>query len=103
MKKKEFKRKVDKLWKQGKKDLDKILKETSHMIKTGESHIKEMSKKAEENLEVMVLSLQREKLYYELGKSAVNLPKGKWESSKTLDSLLTKIKDINRKVKKPQK
>ncbi|MGD9014456.1 MAG: hypothetical protein PVI33_00285 [Candidatus Omnitrophota bacterium] len=100
MKKTELRQKIDRLWKLSKKDLEKILKDSSVLFKRGESYLKEVSKKGEKNLEVMLLSLQKERLCYELGKCLVGLSKNKWESSKKIINFLNKIKDINRKIKK---
>ena len=98
MKTKELKRKIDKVWRVGKKDLDKILKDSSRLVKKGETQIKDISKKAEKNLEVMVLSLQREKLYYELGKYLAKLTKNKWTDSRKAKNFLSKIKNTSRKI-----
>lgn len=98
MKKKVLKQKIDRLWKLSKKDLDKILKDTSRLAKQGEEYIKEISKKGERNLEIMLLSLQKERLYYELGKSLADLSKSRWESSKKAENFLIKIKNISRKI-----
>jgi len=96
---KEIKKKIDRLWKLGKKDLDKMLNETTRLVKEGEAHIKDVSKQAEKKLETMVLSLERKKLNYELGKSLAILSKKKWVNSKKLGNLLEQIKGINRKIK----
>jgi len=103
MEKREIKRNIDKLWKMGKKELDKVLKDTTRLINKGESRIKKMSKEAEKNMEVMVLSLQKKKLSYELGKSLASLPKNKWPVSKKIDALLTEVNAISRKIKKINK
>jgi len=87
VKKTELKKKIDRLWKLSKKDLERILKDTSRLAKKGEDYIREMSKKGEKNLEVMLLNLQKERLYYELGKSLANLSKNKWSSSKKAEAL----------------
>ena len=103
MGKREIKRNVDKLWKMGKKELDKVLKDTTRLINKGESRIRKISKEAEKNMEVMVLSLQKKKMSYELGKSLAGLPRNKWADSKKIDGLLAKINNINHKIKKINK
>ena len=100
MKKTELKKKIDRLWKLSKKDLERILKDTSRLAKKGEDYIREMSKKGEKNLEVMLLNLQKERLYYELGKSLANLSKNKWSSSKKAEALLIKIRKTSRRISK---
>ena len=103
MKRKEFEKKVDKLWKVAKKDLDKVSKDTMRLVKKGEAYIKEISKKGEENLESMVLALQREKLYYELGKSLASLSKRKWAKNKKVEGSIAKIKGLSRKINRLKK
>jgi len=100
MKKRELKKRIDKLWRLSKKDAENILQDASRLFKKGEEYIKEVSKKGEKNLETMLLSFQKERLYYEMGKSLANLSKSKWESSKKVESFLIKIRNINRKIKK---
>ena len=100
MKSKKLKRKIDRLWQLGKKDLDKILKDTTYLVKKGETHIKNISKKAEENLEAMVFTLQREKLYYGLGKYLAKLTKSKWANSKKAKNFLIQIKNTSREIQK---
>lgn len=103
MESKELRRRIDRLWRLGKKDLDKTLKDATHLVKKGEVHIKDISKKAEENLEAMVLFLRKEKLYYELGKYLAKLPKNRWKSSKKAENLLITIKNTSRKIKELKK
>ena len=103
MKSKQIKKEIDRLWKVGKKDLDKIIKDTSSLVKKGEAHIKEISKKAEENLEAMTLTIQREKMYYDLGKSLSALAKKNWAKSKKIDGLIINIKKTSQKIKKTKR
>lgn len=100
MNRKKIKQRISKLWKSGRKELNWILKETTHLAKEGEVQIQKASKKTEKNLEKMVLSLQRKKLYYELGKSLGKLSKNKWGKSKKIKNLLVKINNISRNIKK---
>ena len=99
MKKKALKKKIDRLWKLSKKDLDKVLKDTTHLVKKGEDYIREISKKGEKTLEAMTFGLQRERLYYELGKSLASLSRKKWAKSKKVENSLNRIKSISRKIK----
>ena len=103
MKRKEFEKKVDKLWKVAKKDLGKVSKDTMSLVKKGETYLKEISKKGEENLESMVLALQREKLYYELGKSVASISKRKWAKNKRVGNSIAKIKSLSRKIRRLKK
>ena len=100
MKKEEIKKKVDKLWKVSKNDLDKVVKEAEIWIKKGERYIKDQSEKGKKQLERAALALQREKLYYELGKAIAKLPKTKWAVNIKSINLSRKIKSINTKIGK---
>jgi len=96
----ELRKKMDSLWKSVKKDLEKVLKDTTKLIKKGEDYIKDFSEKGKDKLEKLTLSLQREKLYYELGKSISNLPKKRWTENKRIEEIVSKIRRINRQIKK---
>ena len=69
-------------------------------MKKGESYIKDFFEKGRDKLEELALSLQREKLYYELGKVISILPKKRWTESKKVEGIVNKIRRINRQIKK---
>jgi len=73
------------------------------LIRKGEGHLKEISKKSEESLESIVIFLRREKLYYELGKSLSSVSKDKWAQSNKAKNLQGEIKSISKKLKKIKK
>jgi len=100
---KELKRKIEKLWKPVKKDLDKILKETTSLAKKGESYLKDISEKGKENLELLSLFLKKEKLYYQLGKVISTLPRNRWKEDKRVNEIVSQIKKINHILKKKKK
>ena len=62
--------------------MDKVLKDAQRLVRQGESYIKDKSEKGKIQLEIVALNLQREKLYYELGKVIARLPKNKWTVTK---------------------
>ena len=103
MKKKSLEKKLQGMWKVARKDMEQVSKDTARFVKKGEDYIREISKKGEENLETMVLTLQRERLYYDLGKSLASLAKNKWTRSKKAEGALIKIKNISRKIKRLRK
>lgn len=98
-----LKERILKLWARTKKDLDKALEETTSLIKKGEQHLKEMSEKSKERLELMSLKLKRENLYYKLGKAVASTSKSKWLENKKIEKLVNEIKKINREIRKKQK
>lgn len=99
MKREELKSKIGKLWESTRKDLEKVLKDTNNLVKKGEEYIKEVSGKGKEKLEAMRLTLKREKLYHELGKTVSSLPKSRWANSKKIEKLVEDIKKINKEIK----
>ena len=103
MKKKTFEQQMAGLWKVAKKDWNRISKDTVTFIKKGEAYIKDRSEEGKKALAIMALSLQREKLYYELGKAVAKAPKKRKMTSKKVSSLLSQIKKANRNIKKAEK
>lgn len=103
MERKELEKKIDRLWKITQKDLGKVLKGAERLVKKGETYIKDKSEKGKKELEKITLILQREKLYYELGKTIANRPKRKGPYAKKTRGILDKIKDIKLKIKKLKK
>ncbi len=103
MKRKAFEKKIDRLWKIVKKDLDRVSEDTVRAVKKGEVYIKDKSEEGKKMLKVMTLTLQREKLYYELGRIVANTPKRKGAYPKKALSLLNEIKGINLNIKKTKK
>ena len=100
MESKVFKKKVEKLWKSTRKDLSKFLKDAERLVKKGEVYIKDKSEKGKKELEIITLTVQRERLSYELGKTVAKHPNSKDGYSKKALNLLNKIKGINRKIKR---
>lgn len=103
MKVDDIRKKVEKLWKDHKKDVDSIIKNTQKLTKQGERYIKDTSEKGRIQFEIMTLSLQKEKLIYELGKIIARLPKNKWAKSKKPINLASKIRSINLKIGKKKR
>jgi hypothetical protein len=102
MKKKNLKKRLNKLWKATKKDLNAFLQKASDLIKKGEEHLKDGSKKGHEKVQSITLNLEREKLYHQLGKMVGGYPKPPGYAKKKL-ALLNKIKKVNRKIKQLKK
>ena len=98
MKKEDLKKKIDKMWKASKKDMEKVMKNAEILAKKGEIYMKDKSAKGKVQLEIASLALQREKLYYELGKTLAKTVKTKWTADKKVLQIATKIKIINLKI-----
>ena len=96
MERKEFEKRMAVLWKSTKKDLDKALNETAHLVKKGEEYIKDISEIGKEKLELLTASLRRERLYYDLGKTVANRKK---ISDKKTQAMLKKIKGLDLRIR----
>jgi predicted hydrocarbon binding protein len=93
-----LRKKIEKLWRTHKKDADKILSDVQRLAKEGSRYIKDQSERGLIRLEIAALNLQKERLYYELGKSIARLPKNRWSVSKRSLNLASEIKSINAKI-----
>ncbi len=98
MAKNQMKQKMEKMWKKTRKDLDKIITDTDGAMKKGEKYLKDISGKGKKNLDVLALSLQREKLYYELGKTISQISEGKAVNVKKEHELLNSIKTLSAQI-----
>ena len=98
----DLQKKVDVMWKKIRKDLDGVWKDTSVLIDKGEKFLKDTSKKGQQELEVVSLSLQREKLYYDLGKLISTGSKSQ-VTTKKKQALVKKIVGIGDTIKKLKK
>ncbi|MFH1414360.1 MAG: hypothetical protein ABIG56_05890 [Candidatus Omnitrophota bacterium] len=100
MDRKEIEKKMLKLWKATKRDLDIIAKDGANIIMKSEKYLKEKSEEGKKKLEATALALQKEKLCYELGKAVAKLPNGKRSLSKKANNILSKIREVNKKLRK---
>jgi len=98
MKAEEVRKKIERLWKISKKEMKEFIKNAEHLAKEGERYIKDKSEKGKKQLEIAALVLQREKLYYELGRTLARTPKSKWSLNKKALDISSKIKSINVKI-----
>ncbi len=98
MKAEEVRKKIDELWKISRKEMKEFMENAGRLTKEGERYIKDKSEKGKKQLELAALALQREKLYYELGKTLAKTSKSKWSVSKKALDISTKIKGINVKI-----
>ena len=103
MKQDELKKNMDKLWKYVKKDLQATQEDMTRLLKSSEVQIKELSVKSKIKLEEMSAALEREKLYYDLGKtvSAAHKKNKKFDAKSPI--ILKKIRSLDTKIKKLQR
>ncbi len=93
-----FKKQMNVVWKATKKDLNKAVKEITVLLKSGEEHLKDFSEKGKDKFEGLVLSLEREKLYHDLGKATTSSRKSQNKYTKKELAVLKKISKINTKM-----
>ena len=99
-KKDPFKDFVKKAWPKTKKELEKGMATTKSMLIKGEKHLKDLSEKGIIKAKKISLSLFREKVYYNLGKTIATTPVTKWRTSKKVKDIITEIKILNCEIKK---
>ena len=90
----------EKVWPKTRKELENALKSTKSMIDKGEKYLKNVSEKGAQQTKKLSLSLNREKLYYDLGKLVSSTPKTKWKSNLKIKNSIKNIKDLTKDIKK---
>lgn len=100
VKKDPFKEVVEKLWPKTKKEIEKGMENAKKMLAKGEECLKELSEKGIEKTKKIALSLKKEKLYYDLGKTAAATAIDKWKSSKKISALLKTNREITKQIQK---
>ena len=91
---------VEKAWPKTKKELERAMKNAKIMLSKGEKYLKDVSDKGVEQTKKISLSLKREKLYYDLGKTLATTSANKWGGSKKIKTALSEIKKIDKDIKK---
>jgi hypothetical protein len=94
-----LKKTLTKLWENSLKEYDKMTNKTSKLLKTGEKNLKTASHSSKQKLEIINLTIKKEKLYYQLGKAAAKQPKNRWAKSLKIESLIKEIKQLDRQIK----
>jgi len=95
-----FKEVIEKVWPKTKKELEKAIESAKKMLIKGEEHLKDFSEKGIEKTKKMSLSLKKEKLYYDLGKTIAATAASKWANDKKVSDLMAGIKALERQIKK---
>ena len=90
---------IEKAWPKTKMEMDKAVKSTKETIRRSEIYLAKLSKKGARETQKFSLGLQKERLYYELGKAVINAGT-KWKTNKKVGALLREVKKIDSKIKK---
>ncbi|MFH1503834.1 MAG: hypothetical protein ABIH08_00365 [Candidatus Omnitrophota bacterium] len=94
-----FKEVVENMWPKAKKDLEKGMQSTKRMLIKGEEYLKEVSEKGVEQTKKIVLTVKKEKLYYDLGKAIASISTAKWKENKKINDIVKEVKDLSKQIK----
>lgn len=94
-----LKKTVDKFWPRTKKELEKVRENAKVLLVKGEKYLREVSEKGARHTKKISLSLKREKLYYNLGKTIATTASGDWKDNKKITEYLNAVKKLDRQIK----
>jgi len=95
-----FKDIADKMWPRTKKELEKVIDNAKKMLGKGEDYLKDLSEKSVNQTKKISLVLQKEKLYYDLGKTLTKVPATRWKKHTKIGSLLKELKKLDAEIRK---
>ncbi len=98
-KKKDFQKEINKLMGQFKQNLKKFGKDASIFAKKGEKGLVKASKIGRLQLDIISFNMQKEKLYYDIGKRIASLRGDKEISVGVIKPYLQKIRKIETRVR----
>jgi len=90
---------IKKIWPRAQKDIDRLGKDTAKLMKKTEKNLIDLYAQAKKTTQETILKAQREKLYYELGRSVASLLTSDQLKNKAILRLDTEIRQINRKLR----
>jgi hypothetical protein len=88
-----------KTWPKTKQKLDKGIQVAKSALIQGEKHLKALTETSIRNSKKLSLSLQREKLYHDLGKALAATARSQWEKNKKIETFLSSVEELNQKIK----
>ncbi|MCQ9206208.1 MAG: hypothetical protein NG737_07860 [Omnitrophica bacterium] len=94
-----LKKAVDKFWPRTKKELEKASENAKVLLAKGEKYLRGVSEKGVRHTKKISLSLKREKLYYNLGKTIAATASGNWKDNKKISDYLNAVKKLDRQIK----
>ncbi len=101
MEKKDFFQEIkEKHWPKAKKELERGIGNAKKMLLAGEKHARQLSERGANKTRKITLQVKKERFIYELGKVVSTTPKNKWRTTKKIDDLRKKVKDVEREIKK---
>lgn len=100
---KKIQKKIVKAVKEASRHLDGVGKEARVLVMRGEDELTKISKAGKAQLEILALSVRKERLYRQVGMKVWQLStKGKL-TTKRLKAFCKELSDINKKVKKKKR
>ena len=96
---KNIQKEIEKIWPQAKRNILKINKDVTKVIRKGEDDLVAFYKDARKKTEKLVCQAKREELYYELGKSVAPLLTSDQLKNKNILRISTEIQRFNKKLR----
>lgn len=97
--KKSIQKEIEKAWPEAKKNLNKINKDVTKLMKSTEKNLTEVYSKVRENTEQLILKAKREEAYHRLGQAMASRLTKEQLKNKKIAKIFQEIKDINKKLK----
>ena len=90
---------IQKFWPQAQKSMAKLNKDTQQFMKQTEKNLAASYDKARRTTEKVILKAQREKLYYELGRTVMPILSAKQLDNKRIAPTVREIRKLNNKIR----
>ncbi len=102
-KKKDFQKEASKMLEEAKVRFKKLGEEISVLAKKGEKEIVKASRTGKIQLDIVGLNMQKEKLYYNIGKKVVSLNAKKKIDSPEIQNLLKSLRKLEADARKKKR
>ena len=102
-KKKDFQTDFKKFMEQAKEKFGEISREVGILAKKGEKEVVKVSKRGRLQFDIMGISMQKEKIYYDIGKKIVSLNAKKKLEMPEIELYLKKIRGLESSARKKKR
>jgi len=89
----------EKIWPNAKKNITKVNKDLSKLMKKSEKNLIEVYSTVRKRTEAVIMSAKREELYYELGKNVTSLLTSDQLKNKKILDIYSQIQQLSRKLR----
>ncbi|MEK7850095.1 MAG: hypothetical protein AAB213_04715 [Candidatus Omnitrophota bacterium] len=89
----------EKIWPQAKKNITKVNKDLSKLIKKSEKNLIDVYSNVKKKTEAVIMRAKREELYYELGKNVTSLLTSDQLKNKNILEIYTQIQQLSKKLR----